>query len=135
MLIMLLTGATYLIFHSMSPNLYIFTFGLKQQIRNPTYVVNSKPIKQSQQQKDLGVTFSSDFNWTTHYKTIATKAYQNLGLIRFTFNTSNTEAKIKLYITIVWSQSTYCSQLCRPQLIKDINSKSKCNAEQPSIIY
>ena len=44
---------------------------------NPTYVVNEKPVKLSQQHKDLGMTFSSDLNWTTHYKIIITKAYQN----------------------------------------------------------
>ena len=89
---------------------------------NPTYVVNGKPIKQSQQHKDLGMTFSSDLNWTTHYKIIITKAYQTLGLIRRTFNTSNTEVKKKLYIALVRSQLIYCSQICRPQLIKDIVS-------------
>ena len=75
---------------------------------NPTYVVNGKPIKQSQQHKDLGMTFSSDLNWTTHYKIIITKAYQTLGLIRRTFNTSNTEVKKKLYIALVRSQLIYC---------------------------
>ena len=68
------------------------------------------------------MTFSSDLNWTTHYKIIITKAYQTLGLIRRTFNTSNTEVKKKLYIALVRSQLIYCSQICRPQLIKDIVS-------------
>ena len=85
-------------------------------------LVNGKPIKQSQQHKDLGMTFSSDLNWTTHYKIIITKAYQTLSLIRHTFNTSNTEVKKKLCITLVRSQLIYCSQICRPQLIKDIVS-------------
>ena len=89
---------------------------------NPTYVVNGKPINQSQQHKDLGMTFSSDLNWTTHYKIIVTKAYQTLSLIRRTSNTSNTEVKKKLYIALVRSQLIYCSQICRPQLIKDIVS-------------
>ena len=91
-------------------------------IDHPIYAVNGKPIKQLQQHKDLGVTFSTDLNWAAHYKVITAKAYQTLGLIRRTFKTSCIEAKKKLYIALVRSQLIYCSQLWRPQLIKDITA-------------
>ena len=78
-------------------------------------------IKLSSQHKDLGVTFSSDFSWSAHYNAISTKAYQTLGLIRRTFKINCTEAKKQLYLALVRLQISYCSQLWRPQLIKDIN--------------
>ena len=90
---------------------------------HPSYVITGKSIKQLQQHKDLGVTFSVDLNWAAHHKVIAVKAYQTSGLIRRTFKTGcSTEAKKKLYIALVRSQLIYCSQLWRPQLIKDITA-------------
>jgi len=51
-------------------------------LNNTTYTVNGKPIRQLSKHKDLGIIFSSNLNWTDHYTTITTKAYQILGLIR-----------------------------------------------------
>ena len=81
-----------------------------------------KPIRQLSKHKDLAITFSSNLNWTDHYTTITTKAYQILGLVRRTFKISCIEAKKKLYISIIRSQMMYCLQLWRPQLIRDISS-------------
>ena len=86
----------------------------------PVYTVNGNPIKNTQHHKDLGITFSSDFTWTAHYKIIISKAYQMLGLIRRTFKIDCVNAKKQLYIALVRSQFQYCSTLWRPQLIKDI---------------
>jgi len=61
--------------------------------KHSIYVVNGKPIKQLLQHKDLGVTFSTDLNWTPHCNIITAKSYQTLGLIKRTFKTSCTEAK------------------------------------------
>ena len=83
---------------------------------------NGNPIKQLLQHKDLGIIFSYNLNWTDHYKTITTKAYQILGLIRRTFRVNCIEAKKQLYISLVRSQIMYCSQICRPQLIRDITT-------------
>ena len=60
-------------------------------------------------------------NWTDHYKTI-TKVYQILGLIRRTFRVNCIEAKKQLYISLIISQVMYCSQIWRPQLIRDITT-------------
>ena len=72
------------------------------------------------QHKDLGVTFSTDLHWTEHYNIIIAKAYQTLGLLRRTFSVDSTAAKKQLYISLVRSQLLYCSQLWRPQLLKDV---------------
>ena len=72
------------------------------------------------QHKDLGVTFSIYLHWTEHYNTIIAKAYLTLGLLRHTFNVNSISAKKQLCISFVRSQLLYCSQLWRPQLLKDI---------------
>ena len=53
------------------------------------------------------------------------KACNTLGLLRRTFKTNNVQVKKQLYISLVQSQSLYCSQLWRTQLIKDIQ-KLEC---------
>ena len=89
-----------------------------------------------QQHKDLGVTFSIDLNWAAHHKVITVKAYQTLGIIRRTFKTGcSTEAKKKLYIALVHSQLIYCSQLWRPQLIKDITALERIQRRATKYIY
>ena len=67
------------------------------------------------------MTFSTDLPWTKHYNTIIAKAYQTLRLLCCTFNVNSILAKKQLYILlVVRSQLLYCSQLWRPQLLKDI---------------
>jgi len=78
---------------------------------NPDTSVNGNLIK---------TIFTADLNWTEHYKIIIARAYQTLGLIRCTFRINCVEAKKQLYIALVRSRLFYCSQLWRPQLIKDI---------------
>jgi len=53
-------------------------------------------------------------------KTIITKAYQTLGLIRCASKLNSTEARKQLYISLVQSQLLYCSPPWIPQLLKDI---------------
>ena len=51
---------------------------------------------------------------------ITAKAYKYLGLLRRVFNNCHSIRAIKLlYLTLVWSQLTHCSQLWNPYLIKD----------------
>jgi len=68
-------------------------FWVKDMADHPLYNVNGHPIQRLLQLKDLGVIFTSDFNWTAHYASISAKAYKTLGLIRRTFKTNCTEAK------------------------------------------
>ena len=103
-------------------NLFIYVSSRLQQPPPPTYTINGNPIKCLAQHKDLGVTFTSDFSRSAHYNNICTKAYQTLGLIRRTFQVNSAEAKKRLYLALVRSQLLYCSQLLRPQLIRDITA-------------
>ena len=72
--------------------------------------------------KGLGILYNHNLTWTEHYKHITAKAYNTLGLLRRTFKTKNIQAKKHLYISLVRSQLLYCSQLWRPQLIRDIQN-------------
>ena len=95
-------------------------------IIDATYSLDGSPIQSVTSCKDLGVTVSSDLSWTQHYNNITAKAYRQLGLIRRTFNSSiSVNAKKLLYISLVRSQLTYCSQIWRPQLIRDIKAFEK----------
>ena len=83
--------------------------------------LNHQPIHQCSSQKDLGVFFSNDLSWSSHYSFIVSKSLKTLGLIRRTVGTlSSTSVRKQLYIILIRSQLTYCSQIWRPHLIKDI---------------
>ena len=84
------------------------------------FTINGTPIVRSNCVKDLGVHVSSSLKSTTHCEAIVSNAYKILGLIRRTFSTYSIAAKKLLYLTLVRSRLTYCSQLWRPHLLKDI---------------
>ena len=70
--------------------------------------------------RDLGLLLSDDLSWRNHYDHITSKAYKYLGLLRRVFSSCySIRAKKNLYVTLVRSQLTYCSQLWNPYLIKD----------------
>jgi len=82
--------------------------------------VNGKAILQKSIHKDLGITFTASLQWSEHYKVITAKAYHTLGILRCTFKLNNIQVKKQSFISLVRSQLLYCSQIWKPQLIKDI---------------
>ena len=90
---------------------------------SPDYFLNDQPIQHSNCQKDLGVIFSNDLSWSSHYEKLVAKAFKTLGLIRRIVGTQTTVTVRKnLYMILVRSQLTYCSQIWRPHLVRDIAS-------------
>ena len=88
---------------------------------NSEYELNGVVMKTSDTYKDLGVFFSADLSFTTHYNYITSWAYRMLGLIRQTFTMkTNVQQKKSPYISLVGSQLLYCSVLWRPNLLRDI---------------
>ena len=72
-------------------------------------------------QRDLGILIASDLSWSHHYNCITSKAYRSLNLIRCSISAySPISTKRYLYIYLVRSQLTYCSQIWRPYLLKDV---------------
>uniref|UniRef100_A0A1X7SEQ1 Reverse transcriptase domain-containing protein n=1 Tax=Amphimedon queenslandica TaxID=400682 RepID=A0A1X7SEQ1_AMPQE len=91
----------------------------------PDFFLNDQLILHSTRQKDLGVIFSNDLSWSSHYENIISKAFKTLGLIRRIVGSQTTVTIRKnLYIVLVRSQLTYCSQIWRPHLLKDIACES-----------
>jgi len=75
----------------------------------------------SGQETHLGIIMSSDLSWREHMKNILSRAYKTLNLIRCSFSTGHSpQAKKILYLSLVCSQLTYCSQIWHPHLLKDI---------------
>ena len=91
------------------------------QYYNVTHFLNGSPIKSASNCKDLGIIISSDLSLSQYYNKIISRAYCHLAFIRHIFNVSlHTRVKKMLYISLVMSQLIYCSQVWRPQMIKDI---------------
>ena len=71
---------------------------------------------------DLGIQVNNSLSFEHHYKSICNKAYQCLYMIHRSLHlhSAPTETKKQLYLSLVRSKLTYCSQLWRPLLIKHI---------------
>ena len=77
-------------------------------------------------QRDLGVTVSGTLSWSYQCDHVCTKAYRSLHVIRRNVSSSSSvKLKRQLYLTLVKSHVSYCCQLWRPFLIKDIQSIEK----------
>ena len=97
-------------FHSSSGS--IFDYG---------YKIGSNFITSKDTHRDLGIILQTDLNWSNHYDHIYCKTYRLLSLLGRCFSSNNSiSTKKKLYISLVHSQLTYCSQIWRPALIKDV---------------
>ena len=95
-----------------------FTHSLPSYL--PSLTINNTQIEFVFSHRDLGVAVTNNLSWSIHYNHICSKAYAALNLIRRTITTSSINVKKQLYLSLVRSQLTYCSQLWRPRLLKDI---------------
>ena len=85
---------------------------------NINYHINGLEIPSTLIHKDLGLMVSHDLSWGTHYDYLASRAYKTSTEMQFQTTDSVSKKKL-LYISLVHSQLTYCSQIWRPYLIKD----------------
>ena len=104
--------------------------------KTPTsYSLDGNTLPRLHSHRDLGVQISDYLSWENHYKHITSKAYRYLGLLRRAFsNCHSVKAKKTLYITLVRSQLTYCSQLWNPYLIKDTITLEKIQRQATKFI-
>ena len=64
--------------------------------------------------KDLGIVVDKKLSWSAHYSLICTNAYRALNFVcRSISNSVSIQLKRSLYLTLVRSKATYCSQLWR----------------------
>ena len=97
-------------------------FSNKSSHHIATYSIDGHQISTSQHVRDLGIQISTPLSFDQCYKSICNKSYRSLNMIRRTLqlHSASTELRKQLYLTLVRSNLTYCSQLWRPQLIKHI---------------
>ena len=91
------------------------------------YKIGSNSITSKDTHRDLGILLQTSLNWSNHYDHICCKAYRVLSLLRRSFSSTNSifTKKSFSYISLVRFQLTYCSQIWRPALIKDIKKLEK----------
>ena len=94
----------------------------RSTLPDPVYYINGQPIASVDKHRDLGITVQKNLSWSDHIATACTKAYKSLYLIRRTLSNlpSPSSIKLHLYKSLVRSKLSYCSQLWRPQLLRDI---------------
>ena len=86
-----------------------------------SYNINNRELSKVKEHRDLGIIFTENLSWHSHYEAIVAKAYKSLGLLKRTFkHTMSPQVKRTLYLTLVRPKLLYCSPLWRPYLIKDI---------------
>ena len=68
-------------------------------------VIIIKNTKESH--RDLGIILQQNLGWHKHYDSISAKAYQQLGLLRRTFSSSNSVYTKKSYIPVTSSLTVY----------------------------
>ena len=62
----------------------------------------------------------TDLSWSDHYYYILSKVYKTMGLLRRTLVQKSIYERTILYLSLVRSVLTYCSQIWRPQYLKYI---------------
>ena len=72
--------------------------------------------------RDLGIIMSTYLSWREHMKNILSRAYKLSILfdIHLALVTVLKPRRLILYLSLVHSQLTYCSQIWYPHLLKDI---------------
>ncbi len=99
---------------------YHIAFTLSRSDQPPTYEANTTKIKDVPTYKDLGIQINNTLSWSEHIGKVSFYTIKrNIPLA------SSTGLKKKLYLALVRSHLTYCSQLWRPQLTKDILTLEK----------
>ena len=110
-------------------------FSLASVDPSPVYSINDTPIVFSSTFRDLGVVVSSNLSWSTQINQVCSKAYRSFHLIKRNFkHSSPITLKKNLYFALIRSHLSYCSQLWRPHLLKDIKSLEKIQRRATSYI-
>ncbi len=105
---------------------FIIHFSHNSPLKDCHYLFNGIPVPTKTCCKDLGVHFSSDLSWCSHYSAISQKVYGILSLLRRSFSVNiPVICKQKLYTSLIIPHLTYCSPVWRPYLIKDIKTLEK----------
>ena len=78
------------------------------------YTLHDTTLRTTENAKYLGVTISSDLNWSSHINTITNKTKNSLRFIRRNVKIQNKQLKEAAYRTYVRPQVEYCSTIWHP---------------------
>ena len=86
------------------------------------YKVCGTALESVTSQRDLGVVVTNILSWNSHYGKLCQKAYNALHLIKRPLpESAPVYLKKLLYISLVRSHLSYCSQVWKPRYAKDIS--------------
>ena len=89
------------------------------------YHLNNHVLQIVQHAKYLGITLTSDLNWSQHVASTASKAHQRLGFLKRNLRGAPYKCRETAYVTLIRSQMEYCSSIWDPTLNKDSDSLEK----------
>ena len=99
---------------------FIMQFTLSSTRSISDYSIDGQPLSIKESCRDLAVIMSHDFSWSDHVSVVVAKAYKVLDLLRYSFHSAHSSLRRLLYTSLIHSQLTYCCQVWRPHLLKDI---------------
>lgn len=86
------------------------------------YKICETTLESVTSQRDLGVIVTNTLSWSLHYGKLCQKAYNALHLIKRSLpESAPVTLKKQLYISLVRSFLSYCSQVWKPRYAKDIS--------------
>ena len=99
---------------------FLVQFVLNSSPLPSSYCIDGQSIDIKESCRDLGVIITRNLSWSDHVAYIVSKAYKLLGLSFRSFQSAPTSLRRAMYLTLVHSQLTYCCQIWRAHLLRDI---------------
>ena len=84
------------------------------------YNLNGITLKETKEEKDLGVLIDKDLKFSSHIKSIVAKANRMIGLIKISFESIDKEMFLILYKSLIRPLLEYCVHSWSPHLATDI---------------
>ena len=91
------------------------------------YTLGGEIIEEVNQAKYLGVTLTSELNWSTHIDITTNKANSTLGFLRRNLRYSPKSLKELSCMSLVHSKLEYCASIWDPHFTKDIDKLERVN--------
>ena len=87
------------------------------------------------QAKYLGVTLTSELNWSTHIDITTNKANSTLGFLRRNLRYSPKSLKELSYMSLVRSKLEYCASIWDPHSTKDTDKLERVNRRAARFVF
>ena len=104
--------------------------------KNPKYEyhLGGEPIKNYEEEKDLGIVITEDLKWDSHIAMCIKKANRMIGMIRRTFTYMDEEMFLSLYKTFIRPMVEYSPQVWNPHLARNIGELEKVQRRATKIV-